>query len=179
MGVTQTITLYSLASTVPILSQSQSSLKKIQSFKYLLKVKASLTGNPCKIKIRSPTPNIQWHRLHITIPKRRKKSIVREDWIKKQNQKPSKLQIMHLHVWCQNALQLPSASLTITRLSLGLVHTLLAALLGRCPTTLASSIFWGLQHTPGFTFTASHNGLSGPLCRDTPDLCLVSVSILP
>ena len=37
-----------------------------------------------------------------------------------------------------------------------------------------SSISWGMWHNSGFTFTASHSGLSGSPCRDTPATCLTS-----
>lgn len=37
-----------------------------------------------------------------------------------------------------------------------------AALLGRCPTTLASPRSWGLQGNPGFIITASFSVLPGP-----------------
>jgi hypothetical protein len=48
---------------------------------------------------------------------------------------------------------------------------MLAALLGRYPMTLASPTSWDLQQNPGFIFTASHNGLSGPPYRRTLDTC--------
>ena len=60
---------------------------------------------------------------------------------------------------------------------LGWFYSLLAALLGRYPMTLASLTSWVLQGNPGFNFTASHNGLStGPPFRDTPDTWLTLVA---
>lgn len=43
---------------------------------------------------------------------------------------------------------------------------------------LASPKIWDLQGNLGFTFTTSWNGLSGPPCRNTPELCQASVNVL-
>ena len=72
-----------------------------------------------------------------------------------------------------------SSLLTATYFSLlGLFHTQSVASLGRYTMTLASPTSWGLQGKPGFTFTVSNNGPSGPPCRDTSDTCLASVAFL-
>jgi hypothetical protein len=69
----------------------------------------------------------------------------------------------------------PLALLATTHFSLlGWFHTLLASLLGRHPMTLTPPKSRGFDCNPDFTFTASCNGLSGPLCRDSPDTCLAS-----
>lgn len=47
--------------------------------------------------------------------------------------------------------------------SLGLVPTLLAALLSQYPMTLELLTLWILQRNPGFVFTVSQKGLSGSL----------------
>lgn len=47
--------------------------------------------------------------------------------------------------------------------SLGLVPTLLAALLSQYPMTLELLTYWILQRNPGFVFTVSQKGLSGSL----------------
>lgn len=55
-----------------------------------------------------------------------------------------------------------------------------AALFGRYPTTLARPTYWGLFYNPGFIFTISHNGfsgppgVSGPSCGDFPTACCLA-----
>ena len=76
-------------------------------------------------------------------------------------------------------LQLLSALLTAAHFFFfGWFHYLLAAFLGRYPMALTSLPSWSLHGNPGFTFTASCNGLSGPPCRDIPDTHLVSATLL-
>lgn len=60
-------------------------------------------------------------------------------------------------------------SLTSKSLDGPILPTLLNVLPGRHPTVLTSPTSLGLQVNPGFTFTASHNGLSGLLWGDTSD----------
>ena len=52
--------------------------------------------------------------------------------------------------------------------------TPLTVFLDRYPMALTSLTSSGLQDDPGFSFTASHNGLSGLPFRVTSDTCLVS-----
>ena len=91
---------------------------------------------------------------------KRKKSEEILDQSKTENQL-GKLQILHLprlmSKWCSD-FQLLSALLTSTRFFV----------MDRYLKGLASPTFWSLQGKPGFTFTASHNGLSGPTSRDIP-----------
>lgn len=66
-------------------------------------------------------------------------------------------------------LQLFPTLLTTTHFSLGLFPDPLPALLvPMYLTALASLTFWGSQHNPSFTFLASCNVLSRPLCSDSP-----------
>lgn len=58
-------------------------------------------------------------------------------------------------------------SLTSKSLDGSILPTLLNVLPGRHPTALTSSTSLGLQFNPGFTFTASHNRLSGLPWGDT------------
>lgn len=98
------------------------------------------------------------------------------DQIKSRNQL-SKLQILHLYIWCHNALQtFNSFQLCwLQHISLlGWFYILLAALLVRYPTTPSSQTSWSLQYNPGFTFTALCNGLSWPPCQNTPDMYMAS-----
>ena len=144
----------------------------------------SLTVIPYKIKIKNRwcISNLWWHRMYITIPKWEKGRIVRRSWVKarpKTGCANSKLCISILMWKHSSYFQLLSALLTTTYFSLlGWFHSLLAALLSRYPMALASPASWGLQGNPGFTFTASHNGLFRPPFRDTPDTCLTSAAFL-
>ena len=65
-------------------------------------------------------------------------------------------------------LQLSSSLLTAAHSFSWASSTLLAALLSRYPTALTSATFGDFQGNPGFIFIASHCGLSGPSCMDTP-----------
>lgn len=91
-----------------------------------------------------------------------------------------KLQILHLHVWCQRALeisnsfQLDVCSTLLSRTA----STLFAVLFGRCRRTLASPALWALQCNPHFIFSASFSGLSGTTCRYSPVTHLASTSFL-
>jgi hypothetical protein len=80
---------------------------------------------------------------------------------------------------CSSELQLLSALLTATHFSLlGWFHLQVAAFLDRNPRTMEPPTSWDLQGNPGFNFTASHNGLSGPPRRDTPAMSLASEAFL-
>ena len=59
-----------------------------------------------------------------------------------------------------------------------LFHLLLSAFPCKYLRTLASLTSWNLQGIPGCNFTASYNGLSMCLFRDTPYTCLTSAAFL-
>ena len=97
------------------------------------------------------------------------KEILDQDW-KPAGQTPNSASPC-LMSKCSSDLQLHSALLTATHFFLlDFFHSLLAVFLGRYPTTLASTIVWGLQGNLGSTFRASCNGLSRLPFRDSPDM---------
>lgn len=79
------------------------------------------------------------------------------------DQSKTKKQTLPLHVWCS------ARSSDFQPFLLCWFHTLLAAVFQKCLMTLTSLgvTSRGVQHNPGFTFTASCNGLLGPLSRDS------------
>jgi hypothetical protein len=73
-------------------------------------------------------------------------------------------------------LQLPLGLLTTTHFFLLVwLHSLLAALLGWYPMSLATPTFLGLQESPDI---ASNNAFFRLPCRDNSDTCLASVTSL-
>ena len=95
--------------------------------------------------------------------------------------KQDETQILGLGVWCQYApgLQLISVLLISTYCSLSLsgwFNSQSETFFVRYPMTLAFPASWSPQHNPAFAITASHNGLSGPQCKDTSDTWLASVA---
>ena len=117
-----------------------------------------------KIKNKSQSSNIKWHRIYIIIPKCREGSTREEiNTGPKQDQNPAEqtpnTSFPFLKSKGSSDFQLSSALLTATHFFLlGLLHSLIAAFLGRYPMTLVSQTSCELQGNPGFS---SHNGLSG------------------
>ena len=92
----------------------------------------------------------------------------------------SKLHTLHLHV-VKVIFRSPMAFSFIdcnVILFLWLFQLLVPCFLVRYSVVLSSPTCWSFQCNLGFTFRASHNGLSGPPCRDAPEALLGLAALL-
>lgn len=131
-----------------------------------------VTPATLKIKSKLHTSALESHRMPITIPKVMNLIIVRDTRSKYKTQQ-SKLQMLQLRNFCSS-----SVTECTTFLCLDCFYSLCSVPLCRCPMTLAPVAFWDLLCTPGFTFKASCNCLSGSPYKKFPATCLASAAPL-
>lgn len=94
----------------------------------------------------------------------------------KTENRPDKLQSLHLYVWCKSPLWIfnPFQLCWLQQTSLSWADSIpwLQLFLTGILMILATSTSWGLQENPGFSVTVSWNGSLIFLSSDTPDTIL-------
>lgn len=169
---------YSPTSKVPTVYHS---LNNVSKFNLFWDSCNPLTVIPYKINIKEKIfPTYIKYRKCITIPKCREEGIVKKYCTNVRLKTSRQTPTLCVMFKCSSDIQICSALLTTTHVFLlDWFHALLAALLGRYTTSLASLTSCVLQGNPGFNFTASANGLSTwPPTTDTLDTCQTSVAYL-